>query len=58
MRDEIKPVTVDKATWFYPEKRGILVVHEFRDKDGRYHFTDQFLIPWAKIDAAKKRKPK
>lgn len=50
-----EPQTVNVDTWFYDGKRGITVVHEARTKAGEYIQTDQFLIPWSKLEAALKR---
>jgi hypothetical protein len=51
----LKPINIDKSSWFYDQPRGILVVHEARNKVGDYLQTDQFTISWAKIRAALKR---
>lgn len=47
----IHPIQVDGVTWFYPEKKGLLVVHEIRDHD-RYIRTDQFMIKWVDVGIA------
>lgn len=44
----IQPVVVDGATWFYPMPKGMVVVHEVREKD-RYIRTDQFTIKWSAV---------
>lgn len=49
------PQHTSDETWFYDDKRGLLVVHECR-KDGEFVQTDQFVIPWRAIDAAIKRR--
>ena len=48
------PVGIDVDTWFYDDSRGILVVHECRERDAYLH-TDQFVIPWARLLAAVER---
>lgn len=48
----LEPQHVSDTTWFYDDKRGLLVVHEFRGPRNEYLRTDQFIIPWAKVRAA------
>ncbi len=49
------PQYIDKSSWFYDDRRGLLVVHEARTKSDAYIQTDQFVISWAKVRAALKR---
>lgn len=51
----LDPQQIDKENWYYEEKKGVLLVHEIRTKDG-YLRTDQILIPWRMIAASMKRK--
>lgn len=52
------PRIISEHDWFYDSgqsatRRGILVVHEARDKRTGGHIqTDQFVIPWKMIEAA------
>lgn len=55
LRRRLEPVGINNETWFYDDKKGILVIHEFRTKD-TFHRTDQFIIPWAKLRAALQRR--
>jgi len=52
------PQPIDNQTWFYDDKKGLLIVHEFRDVHHNYQGCDQFIIPWRKIEAARKRRAK
>jgi hypothetical protein len=56
--DPLNPCDVNKSTWFYVDKRGMLVVHEARTPGGVFIQTDQFTIPWAKVRAAINRRDK
>lgn len=47
----IAPIHVNKETWFYPDRKGLLVVHEIRDRDA-YVRTDQFTIKWVDVKTA------
>lgn len=49
------PQHIRKASWFYDDKKGILVVSEARTKDDVYIQTDQFIISWRKVLAAARR---
>lgn len=54
-----EPQTVDKETWYYEERKGLLVVHEIRLEDGGYLRTDQFVIPWRMlVESTKQHKQK
>lgn len=59
MTASLKPQNVDSDTWYYEEKRGILVVHQTRDANGKWVKTDQFLIRWPMLRAslARQRRP-
>lgn len=54
----LEPQKVDDETWFYDDRRGLLVVHEFRGPHNEYLRTDQFIIPWEKVRAALDRNSK
>jgi len=41
----LEPITIDANSWFYEGPKGLLIVHEARDKDGTFIQTDQFIIP-------------
>ncbi len=49
------PKMIDEETWFYENRKGLLVVHEIRDGLNRYIHTDQFTIPWKLVIAAAQR---
>ena len=54
-----EPQNVAEGTWYYEERKGLLVVHEVRDPKGRLLQVEQFTIPWRTIAASVKRnKPK
>lgn len=53
-KPSLEPQTIDGVTWFYDDKKWLLVVHEFRDKE-KYFRTDQFIIPWQAVMAAARR---
>ncbi len=50
--ESLDPQHISDTTWFYDDRRGLLVVHEFRGPRNEYLRTDQFIIPWAKVRAA------
>lgn len=51
-RRSLMPQHVSETTWFYDDKKGLLVVHEFRGARNEYLRTDQFIIPWRRLHAA------
>ncbi len=51
----LAPQNVDRHTWYYEERKGLLVVREVRGKDG-YVCTEQFVIPWKMVAASVKRR--
>jgi hypothetical protein len=51
----LEPQTIDNETWFYEDRKGLLIVHEFRTDAGLYVRTDQFVIPWRMVTAAVQR---
>lgn len=53
----IKPRQVDRLTWYYEYPGHLLIVREVRGKDGRHIQTEQFKLPWRKIEASRKRRP-
>jgi hypothetical protein len=55
MAKSLDPQHVSATNWYYEEGAGMLVVHEVRDAAGLYLQTDQFKIPWRKIEASLKR---
>ena len=50
-----EPVTIDKLTWFYEERKGINLVHEERAQDGAYIRTVQIILPYGKVKRAMAR---
>lgn len=54
MTDVLDPQHIDDETWFYEDRKGLLIVHEIRTA-GSYVRTDQFMIPWQKLTAAVRR---
>lgn len=52
---KLDPQHIDAETWFYEDRKGLLIVHEIRLDDGSYVRTDQFVIPWRMVTAASKR---
>lgn len=54
----LAPVDVSETCWLYGEAKGLTVVQEERDIDGKHVRTLQSLIPWSKIEAAQSRKQK
>ena len=50
------PQHVDEDTWFYEERRGILVVRRVYNAGGEFVQTEQFMIPWSKLRASLNRK--
>jgi len=53
-RPSLEPQGIDDVSWFYDDRKGLLVVHEFRERD-KYFRTDHFVIPWASILSAARR---
>ena len=53
----LKPFDVDRHTWFYEEKRGLNVVREVLDSEGKLLNvqTQVFYMPWSKILRSAKR---
>jgi hypothetical protein len=49
MKLSVLPFTLDKNTWCYEEKGGLLIYHEDRTKEGLYIQTCIFKIPLKKI---------
>lgn len=49
------PFSIDRNTWFYDSEGGIDIIHEIRDKDGRYIRTDHIRMRWQSVLAAAKR---
>jgi hypothetical protein len=54
MGPSLEPQRVDKRTWYYEYRGSILVVHEAWS-DGGYINTEQFRIPWRKLEVSMKR---
>ena len=52
---KLDPQTIDAESWFYEDRKGLLIVHEIRTDTGQYVRTDQFTIPWRFVTAAAKR---
>lgn len=49
-----EPISVDDGTWFYEERGGLTVVRQIHH-GGRYHLTEQFRIPWRKLEPTIRR---
>lgn len=45
----LEPQSVNEDTWYYEERKGVLVVHRLKDKNGDYEKTVQILLPWKKL---------
>ena len=43
------PFTLNKNTWCYERKSGIIIIHEDRQKDGKWITTHSILLPIRKI---------
>ena len=54
LRDD--PTSISEHLWYYEEKKGITIVYEILDKNGKYMRTDQFMIPWKKLLESVNRK--
>lgn len=52
---KLEPQRIDDETWFYEDRKGLLVVHEIRTDDGHYIRADQFVIPWRMVTGAAQR---
>jgi competence CoiA-like predicted nuclease len=52
---KLEPQVIDAESWFYEDRKGLLIVHEIRTDDGSYIRTDQFTIPWRFVVASVKR---
>ena len=50
-RRSIEPMPIDSTSWMYPLKKGLAVVHEFRDR-GKYLRTDTIIIKWVDVATA------
>ena len=50
--DALKPITVDKSTWMYAERKGLCVVRHLRSRSGILVQGDLFYIPWSKVRRA------
>lgn len=47
------PRIVDEHSWFYIDRKGLLIVHEAYARG--YHLqTDSFIIPWKMVEEALK----
>lgn len=52
---KLEPQSINAETWFYEDRKGLLIVHEVRTDADAYVRTDQFLIPWRMVTAAVER---
>lgn len=52
----LDPHAINEWAWWYEQDNGINVVVEYRDNEGNYLRTTQFVIPWGQIRDAVKRK--
>lgn len=55
MTHGLGPHNINDVTWFYDDRKGLLVIHEIRGADSSYIRTDQFVIPWRMVTAAVRR---
>lgn len=55
---KLSPQNIDPFWWWYEEPSGIHIIHEMRDKNGRFIETQQRCIPWDSVRAALRRKDK
>ena len=51
----LRPLSLDKNTWCYEEKEGLLIIHEDRDLKGRFIQTHHIKISLKKIKGYLKR---
>ena len=51
-----KPQNVRATDWYYEYPSHLLIIHEVRDRAGRYIQTDQFKLPWRMIERSRKRR--
>jgi len=51
-----KPQNIRETDWYYECPSHLLIVHEVRDRDGRYIQTDQFKLPWKMIEVSRRRR--
>ena len=56
MKFRADPMNVSEHLWYYEEKKGINIVYEILDENGKYMRTDQFMIPWKKLLESVNRK--
>ena len=56
MKFRANPMNVSEHLWYYEEKKGITIVYEILDENGKYMRTDQFMIPWKKLLESVNRK--
>lgn len=56
MRDKhpLKPITIDKISWFYTMPKGLCVVAQAFAKNGGYLATTQATLSWRQVTAALK----
>jgi hypothetical protein len=57
MSDSIAPVPVTDTCWLYGERKGLTVVQEDRDADGKLRTTLTVTIPWDSVARARGRRP-
>lgn len=50
-----EPQHISKSDWYYEFPTYLLIVHEVRDRNGTYIQTDQFKLPWKKIEQSRRR---
>lgn len=50
----IAPITVSPRCWMYPEPSGLAVVIETLDTGGNVIAIGQAVIPWRKLDEARR----
>lgn len=55
--EHLKPISVNKETWMYAEKRGLCIVRQICDPSGKLIQADMYRVPWSKIERAVSIRP-
>lgn len=45
LKNQAKPITIDKNTWCYVDSNTVEVIHEVNDDDGAYYRTIEIKLP-------------
>lgn len=56
-REGIPPISVSETSWLYSERKGVAVVQEERDANGKLVCVLQALVPWSALDEAYEQRP-